>query len=138
MLGQQCLVGGDDILAGPEHLELKVLGDGCATDQFHRDADALVVQKGVDVTAQDPLGQLHRARRRRVQIHHRRQLQTDAHLGGDGIGFFTDYFGHTGSDRAETSQPDSYAFLFHPITCIIRLRRTSHARVQRRAPPAQL
>ncbi len=113
MSGQQRLVGRDDVLAGPEHFDLNLLGDPGPADEFDADPDGRIVQQAIQIGGEHPRRQLNRARPRRVGVNDARQLRTHAHLGGDDIGIFENQLGHAGADRAEPNHSHSYAFVFH-------------------------
>lgn len=102
---QQRLVGRDDVLAGPEHFDLNLLGDPGPADEFDADPDGRIVQQAIQIGGEHPRRQLNRARPRRVGVNDARQLRTHAHLGGDDIGIFENQLGHAGADRRTQPLP---------------------------------
>ena len=106
MLGQQRLVGRDDVLAAFQQLQHDRAGGLQPADQLHRRHDLRVVGHIGQVGGQQARRQGEVARPVHVGVHDLDQLQMLARLTGNSLMLFQQQPGDAGADRPESNDGD--------------------------------
>jgi hypothetical protein len=115
-MGEQRLVGADDVLPGGQRLEHEAAGDARAAHQLDHDVDRRVVEDTARVADQNPARQLHAAIATRVDVGDAHQIERHAEPIADRGALALQQLHDSGADRAEADQSDADGLLSHAVS----------------------
>ena len=113
VVGEQRLVGGDDVLVAGDRFEHEAARRVGAAHELDDDVDGRIVEHGARVGDQDAAGELHAAVALGVDVGDPHQVEADAERVADAGAVALQELDDAGPDRAEADQADADGLLAH-------------------------